>query len=351
MEPIIVSDAPKLVGTWTPDDKIDAYLDKAEGLLALCTPDDELSDGSWQARPNIIDEMARARNRSPLRDRICVLREPSVKLPSNINPVYDALDLTRLDAAAEQFLVQLKAWGFDVPDTLMGTYEWPPGASAHEPEVVAGLRPDDPSLARKRVRQLFRGMSKSDQRGYVDSILALVKNSQEWEKCAIGGQLLEAVVEIDPNLITVDILDHLSRHKDFSVRSSVGVILFILASMSPGTVPMDIVARLARPASEDWYVFMPALNALKQLALTRPEAVETLVALADSQHRDDREYLASALKELAAIKPAIVPINTVDVLASDADSAVRQIATEVRTLLRDVSAKDRAHPYSPFTPF
>lgn len=113
---------------------------------------------------------------------------------------------------------------------------------------------------------------------------------------AIAGRVLEAVVEIDPNLLTVEILEELSHHGDFSVCSSAAVILFTLACMLPGTVPLDITTGLARPAHQDWYMFTP-LNTLKQLALTRPEAVAALVDLADSPSRDEREYAAAALND------------------------------------------------------
>src|SRR5438128_1135326 len=33
MKPVIVSDAPKLVGTWTLDQKVEAYLDRSEVLV------------------------------------------------------------------------------------------------------------------------------------------------------------------------------------------------------------------------------------------------------------------------------------------------------------------------------
>jgi hypothetical protein len=108
---IIVSDEPVLPRTSeAPDSKIDSYLDASDAFVAVCTPDDHLSDGTIQCRQNIVDEIQRAHAKSHLRERIQVLKEPTVVLHSNINPTYEDLDLKDIEAAAELVLTQLDAW-------------------------------------------------------------------------------------------------------------------------------------------------------------------------------------------------------------------------------------------------
>jgi hypothetical protein len=108
---IIVSDEPQLAGTLEgPDSKIDSYLDASDAFVAVCTPDDRLDDGTIQCRPNIVDEIQRARAKSHLRARIQVLKAPTVQLHSNINPTYDDLDVNDVEGAAELVLAQLHAW-------------------------------------------------------------------------------------------------------------------------------------------------------------------------------------------------------------------------------------------------
>jgi hypothetical protein len=109
---VIVSDEPLLPRARSdPDGKVNSYLDASDALVALCTPDDELSDGTIQARQNVIDEIQRARSRPGLRDKIQILKAPAVRLPSNIDPTYDALDVDNLSATVEVIVRQLRAWG------------------------------------------------------------------------------------------------------------------------------------------------------------------------------------------------------------------------------------------------
>jgi hypothetical protein len=109
---VIVSDEPALPQTcWTADDKVDSYLDASDAFLALCTGDDQLTDGTIQCRPNIIDEIERARQRPNLRYKIIVFKAASVRLPSNINPIYEQLDPWNISAANELIARQLETWG------------------------------------------------------------------------------------------------------------------------------------------------------------------------------------------------------------------------------------------------
>jgi hypothetical protein len=41
---------------------------------------------------------------------VCVLKEHGVTLPSNIDPAYESLDLSDLDAAFDRALLQLAEW-------------------------------------------------------------------------------------------------------------------------------------------------------------------------------------------------------------------------------------------------
>ncbi|MGH8523915.1 MAG: TIR domain-containing protein, partial [Gammaproteobacteria bacterium] len=107
---VIVSDLPTPAGAFGPEDKMDAYLNRCEAVLVLATPDDQVGE-AYQPRPNISDEIGRARSRETLRRRICVLKEPSVRLHSNIDAVYERLDPNDLTPAIMALLRQLTEWG------------------------------------------------------------------------------------------------------------------------------------------------------------------------------------------------------------------------------------------------
>lgn len=125
----IVSDEPLLEDTWTPEQKVEAYLDRSSAVVVFATGDLAAS-GDTYTRPNIADEIARARSRPGLRDRVCVLREHGVQLPSNVNPAYEGLDPDRPEAAFRRAMQQLAAWGLPVlvpPDAPSPPSGWASG--------------------------------------------------------------------------------------------------------------------------------------------------------------------------------------------------------------------------------
>ncbi len=107
---VILSEAPKLENAWTTEEKLVGYLERSDALVVLCTPDDQRADKTWAVRPNIIDELGRARTMKHLRDRIAVFKSKQVTLPSNVAPVYEQLDTNELDSALKALIRQLEAW-------------------------------------------------------------------------------------------------------------------------------------------------------------------------------------------------------------------------------------------------
>ena len=61
-------------------------------------------------RPNIGDEIGRARSKPHLHNRICVLKEHGVVLPSNINPAYESFEVADPEEGFQRALAQLRAW-------------------------------------------------------------------------------------------------------------------------------------------------------------------------------------------------------------------------------------------------
>src|SRR5206468_9956789 len=92
---VLVSEEPlpEAASDWDPDAKVKYFLNRADMFVALATPDIETTDGAFQTRQNVIDEIRSARERDHLRDRMQIFREATVELPSNINPTFESLDL------------------------------------------------------------------------------------------------------------------------------------------------------------------------------------------------------------------------------------------------------------------
>jgi len=109
----LVTDEPRPEGAWTPEEKVDAYLARSDAVVVFATGDLEAGEDRY-TRPNIGDEIGRARSEPHLRNRVCVLKEHGVTLPSNINPAYESLDLAHPEEGFRRALAQLREWGLDV---------------------------------------------------------------------------------------------------------------------------------------------------------------------------------------------------------------------------------------------
>ena len=137
----IVSDLPLIDDAYSPEEKVDAYLERSHAVVVFATSD---RDAGQFTRPNIADEIARARSKPHLRNRICVLKQTGVTLPSNTNPAYNHLDPDHPEPAFAAALEQLRAWGFDVEvpeprDEPVGNRA---GAGLSNTLTTAGLSPD-----------------------------------------------------------------------------------------------------------------------------------------------------------------------------------------------------------------
>src|SRR5450759_141875 len=146
----IVSDLPHLGESYSPAEKVDSYLDRSQAVIVFATSD---RDAGRFTRPNIADEIARARSKPHLRNRICVLKQSGVTLASNTNPTYIHLDPNEPEPAFTAALQQLKAWGFDVEVPEPGDDRAVGPGSATPPQAAASA-PSPESLTDALARAL-----------------------------------------------------------------------------------------------------------------------------------------------------------------------------------------------------
>jgi len=187
-------------------------------------------------------------------------------------------------------------------------------------------------------------------------MITVATGAPRWEDRSVAGHVLESKAAIDSALLSDDLLDNLSRHPDTSIRSSVAVVLFDRAVRSPGSVPLDLVARLAtsEPSADlaaSWYVYTPARRCLCQLALTRSEVWDVVREMASSGSTEMRNGAASILHDVAQQKPAVVPADLVSLLSHDPNDGVRQTITRTRKLTDGITEVDRRRAYTAFSPF
>jgi len=325
---VIVSDEPlpTRVG-WEPGNKVDAYMNASDAVVALCTADDQLADGTVQTRQNIIDEIRLARERPNLRDKVLVAKARAVRLPSNINPTYENLDPSDLGPLISLVLRQLKEWG------VIG--ERPAGPVMHRPapaveQFLAGLGLGDWEEAQRRVYTVALTADHAGLEGIVDALLDRVRQGED---AHVPSMLLQSLIEIDPQLARPHLIEELASREDIASRMAAALILHTLAREAPALVPLGLLGRLARPADEDWYVQDPAMSAVTRLMGRRCQSRVILDGLARSADPTDRFAVGAALLELARAKPESVPPDLVKDLVGDADPLVAEKGREVLTLI------------------
>lgn len=343
---VIVEDEPRLRGTFDIETKVRTYIEASDAFVALCTPD---ARGPGATAENIIDEIARARSHPHLRDLVCVLKEASVNLPSNINPVWIPLNVIEPEAAFDAIRKQLEAWEV-IPNESRTTVETMPGLEAgFLDDLFDGVGLGDHEKAEERLRTLYGRRSKSDQRQIARWIFDFLMTAPEdGNEVHVASSFLEATSRLDLTLVPTEWVERLVESPIVQHRMSAAIILWELAETMPGLVPIDLVVKLAKPSTEDWYVYAPALAAAKQLSLSRESALEILVDLSSSQSAGDRYASVDALRDLARVDAVLVPVEVVERLVNDKDSGVSEAARDLLATISGITENDRRHRYRRF---
>jgi len=342
---VIVSEEPRLPRTEdNPDAKVDSYLDASDALVALCTPDDELQDGTFHCRQNIVNEIERARSRPHLRYHVQVFKVSTVRLPSNLSPTYEPLDLSDPSAIFARIIAQLQAWG------IARTAQDAPVHVA--PPVTLDVLFDqmhfaDHEEATRRVYDLLLTQSRQSQVALVENLRSFIRHEPDSEDLSTATTVIEAVGQLDPTLVPVEMIEELASAEDTTQRMAAALLLWDRAEIAPDQVPLGVLGRLALPATEDWYVQAPAMGAAKQLLLHRRRARIVFDRLATSNDSDDRFAVATALLDIASINRDAVPHDLAEKLSRDPDSLVAAKAREILAAIGD-RLDDYRDPRSPF---
>jgi hypothetical protein len=345
---VIVSEELRPVSrSWEPEFKVDSYLASSEAFVALVTPDDQLSDGTFRCRPNIVEEVGRVRNDPRLSRSMIVAKAPAVSLWSNINPTYDRLDVDRPDQAIDAIVAQLRAWEI-LPARHSEDVQTTPESRIAQPQISAGtlallegIGIADHDKAVRQTYATFLLLARSQQETILDELVRTALSAEDQTHQLVVCSVIEAIDRLDPTLVTIQTIETLTLSDSFSLRSSAAVLLWQWAEISPGRVPLAQLGRLARPISEDWYVQAPAMAAVKELMLRRPEARVIIDALIDSSDGDDRYAAARALLDVAQVSKLAVPRDLAERLALDPNENVAATGIELLRATDGVSDEDR----------
>ena len=351
LRPVIVNDEPPLPGTGgAAAAKTERYLDASSAFVALCTADYELSDGTKYPRASVIDEIQLAMARPQLRDRSQVLRSPGVLLPSDITPTYDCLDLAGPAGAADVIVQQLRQWGVVPGPMSPPAAPHPVGAGMPDDAeaLLAGLPPGEHDEARGRIYRLLRDRPADRRRWIVGELHREIMESDDHDRALAAAALLEAACRLDPVLVPVEMVETLATHPRYPARSCAANLLRDRATVAPGDVPLEILGRLAAPGVEDWFFWAPAMAAVQELVLRRPDAYVIFESLAASDDLHDRHAVAQALLGVAGVKPAAVARHLAERLAADPDPLIAAKAQEIITAIAHVTDRERTDCFRRF---
>jgi hypothetical protein len=271
-----------------------------------------------------------------LEHKVAVIKAPDVRLPSNLVAVYDHMVLEDPAPAINSLFEQLRVWDFDIPDSPAPTAEAVDElqrAADHAP-LLELFRLGDEEGNRRRIRWWMASHTKPEQEVAVERVLDVVRDPHRWTAAENAAFVLDYLAALDLGLFPTGLLDELSRNPDFTVRSVAASILWTAATIAPGVAPLDIIMRLI-VEGEDWYVVRPAQRALQQLALSRADAMQVLMDLAEDNDRDRRVFATKAFAEIARIRPASVPRSVVETLAQEADVEIRDDARRALAQMAD----------------
>ena len=353
---IIVADEPRFATrAWDPESKIESYLRSSEAFVALVTPDDRLDDGRYRCRPNIVDELGRARSDPHLSEHMIILKSPDVDLWSDINPTYDRLDVNDPGAAIQVVINQMRFWNL-LPartgtDSIGGAKPAPEPsgeATSHVATLLEGLDLGAHDEAQMRIYELFLLLSRQQQEDVVDEIVHIATTTGDHVRELLACSLLEAADRLDPTLVKVEIVQALATSDDFSLRSSAAVLLWQWAEASPGQVPLALLGQLARPTIEDWYVQAPAMAAVKQLMLRRASGRVIFDRLAASADPEERYGVATDLLDVAMIMAVAVPRGLAEQLARDSAVSVARKGAELIRAISGVTDEDYRRYFGAF---
>jgi hypothetical protein len=288
---------------WEIRSKVDTYLDASDAFVALATPDDQLGDGTVQTRQNIIDEHGRARSRPKLRHRIQVFKHPDVRLPSNINPTYEQLDVDDVSPIPGLILRQLDAWEIEREPRPTPTPAPAPPASVAE--LIRDLELGDHDEAEYRAYELLRTQIRESVLATVEGLRRFLHHTsdEDNEATLLAGSVLEAISRFDASIAPPPLIEELAFSDDFSVRSIAAHLLWDRAALPLAMCRSPCSAELALPADEDWYVQAPAMAAVKLLLLRRQPARVIFDGLAASDDPVDRFAVAEAVLDVAKVDP------------------------------------------------
>ena len=331
---IIVSDEPPLTAGGSPEAQTEHYLDASSAFVALCGADYELSDGTKIPRANVIDEIQQAVGRPHLRDHAQILKSPGVLLPSDITPTYDSLDVTKPAVAAEVVLKQLQQWGIGPGPASPAA---PHPVSAQGPDdvdaLLAGLAPGDRDEACRRIYPLLRDRAQEQRRWVARELHRELTESGDQARALAAAALLEAASGLDAVMVPNEMIEAMAAHPGYPARACAANLLRERATAAPFDIPVEVLGRLARPGSEDWFVWAPAMAATAELVLHRRAAYVIFESLAASADTRDRFAVAVALLGVAAVRPAAVARGLAQQLAGDADPLIAGKAREVMTAI------------------
>jgi len=171
--------------------------------------------------------------------------------------------------------------------------------------LVAGVRFLDREAAAGAAIEIVKGTDPSGKNELFEALLNYQDYPGDHDLLMRVLSIIESCAELAPSLIDHRVLTRMSKHPEFSVRSSAASICMNFAQFAPDRAPVDILIKLS-VHDEDWYVQAPANAALKAMARALPAVLQIFLGRLHSLSAEERAHAARALWEIAEKEPEIL---------------------------------------------
>jgi hypothetical protein len=218
----------------------------------------------------------------------------------------------------------------------------------HVEHLLSDLNLGEHDEAERRMNQLLMPLSHKNQRVVVEALIHEATTTKDHETQLLACSLLEAADRLDPMLVALEEVEELTASAGFSLRSCAAVLMWQWAQSMPGRVPVSLLARLTLPSKEDWYVHAAARAGAKTLLLRRAAARAIFDRMAASRDREDRDYAAVDLLQVAAVEPRAVPADLAHKLAEDRDEGVAARGAEIVRAIEHLGKRETLGYYMRF---
>lgn len=181
--------------------------------------------------------------------------------------------------------------------------------------LIKDVKLGAPNTAVKPALEIIKAINTPARSHLFDALLGYVDIPDDEDTLWQALSTIERCAELAPSLFDRRVLVYMSKHPNFSVRSSAASICWTLGGFAPELVPVDLLIKLSAH-DEDWYVEAPANAALKTMARSMPAVLCIFLLRLSSADADERKHAAHHIADIAEKDPDLLDGNELEIEVS-----------------------------------